>query len=66
MSELSGSSSKSTTTIGARTVPAMDRAPGWLGKASPDTGAVKRNRARNRTGAAERTFMNDRTAAMRA
>ena len=38
----------------------------WLGKASPDTGAVKRNRARNRTGAAERTFMNHSTTATRA
>ena len=66
MSELSGSSSKSTTTIGARTVPAIDRRARLAREGESDTGAVKRNRARNRIGAAERMFMNDRTTAMRA
>ena len=56
-----GSSSSSTTTIGARVTPPMERACASSGKASFEIGFVKRKSARNTSGAGESTRRNVRT-----
>ena len=56
-----GSSSNSTTTIGAWVTPPIVRAWASSGKASFEIGSVKRNSARNTSGTGESTRRNERT-----
>ena len=56
-----GSSSSSTTTIGARATPPIARACASSGKASSEIGLVNRKSTRNTSGAGDRTRRNVRT-----
>ena len=61
-----GSSSSSTTTIGAFETPPIVRAFASLGNASSEIWPLSRNSSRNTSGAGESTFRNERTGSARA
>ena len=61
-----GSSSSSTTTIGARDTPPIERAFASSGNASSEIWPLSRNSSRNTSGAGESTFRNERTGSARA
>ena len=61
-----GSSSSSTTTIGARATPPIERAFASLGNASSEIWPLSRNSSRNTSGTGESTLRNERTGSARA
>ena len=61
-----GSSSSSTTTIGARATPPIERAFASLGKASSEICPLRRNNRRKTSGTGDSTLRNERTGSARA